>query len=110
MNHLITTVKDARLSYSDEPAVADNPPASAGILEFEPVAGAATGIWEMRPGVAQFDDEDELFVVLSGSATLTFTRSGDTLDIGPGSVVRLYTGQQTLWRVHETLRKVYVSK
>ena len=39
MNHLITTVKDAQLSYSDEPAVADNPPASAGILEFEPVAG-----------------------------------------------------------------------
>lgn len=110
MNHLITQVEDAQLSYSDEPPVGTNPPASAGILEFEPVSGAATGIWEMRPGIARFDDEDELFVVLSGAATLTFTRSGDTVEIGPGSVVRLYTGQQTLWHVHQTLRKVYVSK
>ena len=110
MNHLVTRVEDAQLSYSPEPPVGDNPPANAGILGFEPVAGAATGIWEIEPGVARFDDEDELFVVLSGRATLTFTRSGDTVEIGPGAVVRLYTGQQTLWQVHETLRKVYVSK
>ena len=110
VNRVLTQVEDARLSYAPEPPVGDAPPATTGILEFEPIAGAATGIWEIEPGIARFEDEDELFVVLSGRATLTFTRSDDTVEIGPGAVVRLHTGQQTMWHVHETLRKVYVSK
>lgn len=108
-NRLLAQVDEAALTFDTEPAVGDHPAATTGILEFEPVAGAKTGIWEMQPGVAQFNDEDELFVVLSGTATLTFTQTGDTVEVSPGSVVRLYTGQQTHWQVHETLRKVYVS-
>lgn len=109
MNTLLTTVAQPTIEYSPLPAVADHAPASAGVHEFAPVAGANVGIWEMPPGIAQFDDEEELFVVISGSATLTFVRTGETVEIGPGAVVRLFDGEQTHWVVHETIRKVYVS-
>ena len=109
MNTLLVNVAEPVIEYSPLPAVEANVPASAGAHEFEPVAGANVGIWEMPPGIAQFDDEEELFVVISGDATLTFMKTGETLEIGPGSIVRLFDGQQTRWNVRETIRKVYVS-
>lgn len=109
MNTLLTDVSEPTIAYSPLPPVEDHAPANAGAHEFAPVAGANVGIWEMAPGVAQFDDEEELFVVVSGSATLTFVRTGETLEIGPGAIVRLFDGEQTHWVVHETIRKVYVS-
>lgn len=109
MNTLLVNVAEPVITYSPLPSVEPHPAASAGAHEFDPVAGANVGIWEMPPGIAQFDDEEELFVVISGSATLTFVRTGETVEIGPGSVVRLYDGEQTRWEVRETIRKVYVS-
>ena len=109
MNTLLTHVSSPVIEPAALPPVGDNAPALAGSHEFAPVAGANVGIWEMAPGVAQFDDEEELFVVISGAATLTFVRSGETVEIGPGSIVRLFDGQQTRWDVRETIRKVYVS-
>jgi uncharacterized cupin superfamily protein len=64
------------------------------------------GIWEITPGVVTDVEADELFVVLSGRATIAF-EDGPTLDVGPGDVCRLREGQRTVWTVHETLRKVY---
>lgn len=109
MNTLLVNVAEPVIEYSPLPAFEANEPAVAGAHEFAPVAGANVGIWEMPPGIAQFDDEEELFVVISGAATLTFVKTGETIEIGPGSIVRLYDGQQTRWNVRETIRKVYVS-
>lgn len=109
MNTLLVNVAEPVIEHSPLPAVESNEPAVAGAHEFAPVAGANVGIWEMSTGIAQFDDEEELFVVISGAATLTFTKTGETVEIGPGSIVRLYDGQQTRWEVRETIRKVYVS-
>ena len=68
------------------------------------------GIWEMTPGTATDTEVDELFVVLSGRATIAFEDpSLADLDIGPGSVVRLAAGMRTVWTVTETLRKVYIA-
>ena len=39
------------------------------------VAGAAVGVWEMTPGVATDVEEDEVFVVLSGSASIASPRT-----------------------------------
>jgi uncharacterized cupin superfamily protein len=64
------------------------------------------GIWEITEGTVTDVEADELFVVLSGSATIAF-EDGPTLDVGPGDVCRLRAGQRTVWTVHETLRKVY---
>ena len=72
------------------------------------VAGVEVGVWEMSPGTATDVEVDEVFVVLSGSATVTF-EDGEAVDLAPGSVVRLRAGEQTTWVVRETLRKIYVA-
>jgi uncharacterized protein len=64
------------------------------------------GIWEITPGVVADVEADEVFVVLSGRATIEF-EGGTTLEVGPGDVAVLPEGAVTRWTVHETLRKVY---
>jgi uncharacterized cupin superfamily protein len=64
------------------------------------------GIWEITPGTVTDVEADELFVVLSGSATIAF-EDGPVLEVGAGDVVKLPEGARTVWTVHETLRKIY---
>jgi uncharacterized cupin superfamily protein len=64
------------------------------------------GVWEITPGVVADVEVDEVFVVLSGRATIEF-EDGPTLEVGPGDVAVLPEGAVTRWTVHETLRKVY---
>ena len=55
-------------------------------------------------------EADEVFVVLSGSASVDFVDGSPSLRLGPGDVVRLAAATQTVWTVHETLRKVYLTQ
>ena len=71
------------------------------------VAGAAIGVWEVQPGVLSGPTGDEAFVVLTGSATLTFPATGESFKIGPGDIVKLEAGEVINWEVHQALRKVY---
>lgn len=72
--------------------------------------GIGIDIWEMTPGTATDTETDEVFVALSGRATITFASSGlSELEVGPGSIVRLAEGMRTTWTVTETLRKVYLA-
>ncbi|AKZ59571.1 hypothetical protein SAM23877_6526 [Streptomyces ambofaciens ATCC 23877] len=64
------------------------------------------GIWQITPGVVTDTEADEMFVVLSGSATIEVA-DGPTLTVGPGDLVVLREGDRTTWTVHETLRKAY---
>ncbi|WP_372347075.1 cupin domain-containing protein [Streptomyces sp. KL116D] len=64
------------------------------------------GIWQITPGVVTDTEADELFVVVSGRATVE-VEGGDTLEVGPGSAAVLREGDRTTWTVHETLRKAY---
>ncbi len=64
------------------------------------------GIWQITPGVVTDTESDELFVVISGRATIE-VENGPTLDIGPGDLAVLREGDRTTWTVHETLRKAY---
>jgi uncharacterized cupin superfamily protein len=66
------------------------------------------GIWQITPGVATDVEVDELFVVVSGRATVEIA-GGPTLELVPGTAGTLRAGDRTVWRVHETLRKVYVA-
>ena len=81
--------------------------------EVDSTTGAGTaaeaGLWEMTPGTATDVEAEEIFVVLSGRATLTFEADGETVELGPGVVVRLRDGERTTWTVHETIRKVYLT-
>ncbi|MEU7898999.1 cupin domain-containing protein [Nonomuraea sp. NPDC049152] len=64
------------------------------------------GIWEITPGVVTDVERDEIFVVLSGRASIA-VEGGETVEVGPGDVCLLPEGAKTTWTVHETLRKVY---
>lgn len=68
------------------------------------------GVWEMSAG-AMFDVEaDEVFVVISGRATIDFL-DGELppIEVRPGSIVRLAAGMRTRWTVlGPPIRKVYL--
>jgi uncharacterized cupin superfamily protein len=103
----VVHVPDAALS-EDELAPSDvlaGEPRTAS-TELWSAGGAEHGIWEITPGTVTDVEADELFVVLSGRATIAF-EDGPTLEVGPGDACRLRAGQRTVWTVHETLRKVY---
>ncbi|MFT4215217.1 MAG: cupin domain-containing protein [Microbacterium sp.] len=68
------------------------------------------GVWEMTPGAMRDVEVDEVFVVVSGSATVEFVDPAlPTIELAPGAIVRLESGMQTVWTVRETLRKVYLA-
>lgn len=64
------------------------------------------GVWQITPGVVTDVEADELFVVVSGRATIE-VEGGPTVEVGPGDGCVLEPGARTTWRVHETLRKVF---
>ncbi|GAA4489594.1 cupin domain-containing protein [Microbacterium panaciterrae] len=103
-------VADLALAHEPLPVseVVDGSPATA-VAVLDDTGDREIGIWEMTPGTARDTEADELFVVLSGRATIAFEDpSLVDLEVGPGSVVRLAEGMRTVWTVTETLRKVYI--
>jgi uncharacterized cupin superfamily protein len=107
-------VADAVLTPDElDPAtiVAGDPRTASLVLHEQPATapgGRAVerGVWEITPGVVTDVEADELFVVLSGRATIEI-QDGPTLEVGPGDAAVLPEGAVTRWTVHETLRKVY---
>ena len=93
-------------SVASDQVVAGSP--STGSVRLGEIGGAEYGVWEMTPGAMSDVEEDELFVVLFGTATVQF-ESGAEWQLEPGSTGRLDEGARTVWTVAETLRKVYVT-
>ncbi|MCW2557075.1 MAG: cupin [Mycobacterium sp.] len=107
-----TSISAAAVDLETQPVTPDQ------TLSGQPRTGVHTltefrdievGIWEMTPGTMSDVEADEVFVVLSGSATVEFGDGSPTISIGPGDVVRLAEGAETVWTVTETLRKVYLT-
>lgn len=90
----------------EEQIVGDVPEVSGLLLDTSADGRIERGIWEHAPGVSRDTESDEIFVVLSGRATIE-VENGPTLEVGPGSTGLLHAGDRTTWRVHETLRKVF---
>lgn len=105
-------VHAAQLFVEHEPVapdqVADGQPRT-GVGQLGKFGDLEVGVWEMTPGVMTDVEADEVFVVLSGSATVEFADGSTTLHLAPGDVVRLAEGAETVWTVTETLRKVYLT-
>lgn len=81
----------------------------AGAVALGTFAGQEVGVWEHTPGVSSDVETDELFIVLSGAASVFFIDEERTVHLEAGSVMQLVAGQRTEWTVTETLRKVYVA-
>ena len=77
-------------------------------LEVAEDDAVSVGLWEHSVGTSSDVEADEVFVVLSGRATVRI-EGGPTLELGPGDVGTLAGGARTVWTVHEDLRKVFVS-
>lgn len=105
-------VDAGRLSLPHTPLpegdVRDGAPTTAYAV-LDDAGGIEIGVWEMTPGTAVDVEEDEVFVVLSGRATVAFTDPAlPPVELGPGSVMRLSAGMRTVWTVAATLRKVSI--
>jgi len=98
----------ANLDFSELPA-AQGPdgPLATGIAALAQTAAMEAGVWEYPVGRSTDVEADEIFVVLSGRATVRFA-DGTELDLRPGTVGVLESGAETTWVVTETLRKVWV--
>jgi uncharacterized cupin superfamily protein len=91
---------------STEQVVSGSPESGSVVLhDFD---GHEVGVWEHTVGVSTDVEASEVFVVLFGRAIVEFG-DGRTMELGPGTVGRLAEGQKTVWRVMETLRKVYIA-
>jgi uncharacterized cupin superfamily protein len=107
-----TSIRASALDLDTQPVAPDQTmsgqPRTAvhSLTEF---GGLEVGVWEMTPGVMSDVESDEVFVVLSGSATVEFADESETLHVQAGDVVRLAAGANTVWTVAETIRKVYLA-
>ena len=107
MTRLLDTTAPIALAALPTASVVDGDP-QAGARTLASVVGADIGVWELTPGTVTDIEVDEVFVVLSGSATLAFD-DGEVIELVPGVAVRLRAGDRTTWTVHVPLRKVYVA-
>ena len=87
-----------------------------GITELGAIAGAELGIWELRGGTVTDTEIDEVFVVLSGAATIELLEvpsapdeAGRVIEVGAGDVMRLLAGTRTQWTVTDHIRKIYIA-
>ncbi|MFD3410632.1 cupin domain-containing protein [Streptomyces cyaneofuscatus] len=102
-------IPDAELEPEplDPAQVLSGEPVVTGKVLWESADGKQVrGIWQITPGVVTDTEANELFVVVSGRATVV-VEDGATLEIGPGDACVLREGDRTTWTVHETLRKAY---
>ena len=86
--------------------VEGSPQVSELVLATSPDGRVVRGVWQITPGVIEDVEADELFVVVSGRATVE-VEGGPTLELEPGVVGVLKAGDRAVWRIHETLRKVF---
>jgi uncharacterized protein len=88
-------------------AVAGDPSTAASTLtQF---GDLEIGVWEMSVGTMTDVEADEVFVVLSGAATVDFADGTAPLELRAGDIGRLAAGAETTWTVTETLRKIYLT-
>ena len=107
-----SVVHAATIALATSPCPQRSPSAASQPLPRPPStssAGLRSAVWEMTPGVMNDVEVDEVFVVLSGSATVQFATGSPTIQLGPGDLVRFAAGAETVWTVTETLRKVYLT-
>ena len=91
----------------DPESILDGAPEAFNRVVWESDDGRVIrGVWQMTPGTASDTEANEMFVVISGRATIT-PEGGEPFDVGPGDLGVLEEGARTTWVVHETLRKAY---
>lgn len=86
--------------------VLGSPEVTEAVLASASDERVVRGLWRITEGTITDVEQDEMFVVLEGRATIE-VEGGPTLEVGPGDVCVLERGDRTTWTVHEALRKVF---
>jgi uncharacterized cupin superfamily protein len=81
---------------------------STGLAHVAESAFAQVGVWEHPQGTSTDVEQDEVFVVLSGSGRVIL-QDGTELVLKPGTVGVLEAGTPTTWIIDEPLRKVWIA-
>lgn len=91
----------------EEGQVLDGEPSSSGVILWKSSDGMlANGIWECTPGKFRWMHVDETVAVVAGRATVT-SENGESVELGPGDVAFFPEGLNSVWHVHETVRKAF---
>jgi uncharacterized cupin superfamily protein len=88
---------------------AGNP--ETGTLVLGEFGDREVGVWEMTPGAMTDVEVDELCVIIAGLGEVHRTIDGQQViqSLRPGVTLQLRDGEETLWVVSQTLRKVYLA-
>ena len=110
MNDFFLNALEQTLSFESVPAsqVVEGEP-STGVWEAQPSGESDWGVWEMTPGAMRDVEDDEYCVEIAGRGSVERQVMGEQVihELSPGVVLRLVEGEHTIWRVSESLRKVY---
>ena len=79
-----------------------------GVASLASTAALEVGVWAHPAGTSTDVEQDEVFVVLSGSGRVELG-DGRVLPLGPGTVGVLQAGTATTWIIDEPLRKVWIT-
>jgi len=107
-----TVVRGRGLIVPLEPVGAEDVEAGMprqGLVELGELSGASAGIWELRAGTVRDVEIDEMFVVISGAATIHLLDEDRSVEVKVGDVMRLTAGTRTRWVVPDHIRKVYLA-
>jgi uncharacterized cupin superfamily protein len=64
------------------------------------------GIWKCTKGVCTDTEQDEMFTVIEGHATVAI-EDGPTLEIFPGFTRGFKKGTKTIWTINEDILKTF---
>ena len=110
MSDLMVDALSQQLTFEPVPAnqVVEGSPLT-GLFEVDTSPGGQWGVWEMTPGAMRDVEGDEYCVVIAGRGSVEREVMGEQVihELSPGVVLRLVEGEHTIWRVSESLRKVY---
>jgi uncharacterized cupin superfamily protein len=68
--------------------------------------GREAGLWQITPGEVTDLEAEESFLVIEGRATIEYA-DGRAFTVGPGDTHHFEGGEETTWKVEETLLKAY---
>jgi uncharacterized cupin superfamily protein len=110
MSDLMVDALSQQLTFEPVPAnqVVEGSPLT-GLFEVDTSPAGQWGVWEMTPGAMRDVEDDEYCVVIAGRGSVERQVMGEQVihELSPGVVLRLLEGEHTIWRVSESLRKVY---
>ncbi|MCG2624827.1 cupin domain-containing protein [Arthrobacter sp. I2-34] len=109
-------INDLTLEHRPVPAdqVAAGTP-TTGLNSLGRFGGLGLGVWEMSAGGMHDIEAEELFLVVSGNATVVIHHDAPggaasrIIELAAGSLMHLTAGMRTTWTVHEPLRKVHLA-